>query len=202
MEHLTVAQVNDYVDGELTPEEREAFARHATQCAQCQREIDAIVRVLTRLHQLPADFVPPAGLYDRVVTAARRARQLNVFARAAAILLLAGSAAVSVNLARRPSPDIAQRTPTTAVIALDPAERNLTQAYIATREFLPPQSAAAVQRTIASLDRAINDTRTALRMHPGDHRLLARLARARQTRLRIMADAVSWSQATHQGGAT
>lgn len=202
MEHLTVAQVNDYVDGELTPVERDAFARHAADCAHCQREIDAYRRVLSRLRGLPADFFPPAGVWEGVVAAARRERQLTMFARAAAILLLAGSAAVSVRLAWRPAPDLPQRTASTAVVAPDLGEGELTRAYIAARESLPPQSAAAVQRTIASLDRAIDDTRAALRTHPGDRRLAARLARARQVRLRIMADAVNWSQATHNGGAT
>jgi anti-sigma factor RsiW len=202
MEHMTVAQVNEYLDGELTAAERDRFAQHAAECVQCQREIEAYGRVLSRLRRLPADFVPPAGVWDGVVAAARRERRLRTFARAAAILLIAGGAAVSVYLARRPVPDSPLRAAMTADVAPDPGERELTQAYIAARESLPPQSAAAVQRTLASLDLAIDDTRAALRTHPGDRRLAARLARARQIRLRIMADAVNWSQVTHRRGAT
>ncbi|MEK7381239.1 MAG: zf-HC2 domain-containing protein, partial [Gemmatimonadota bacterium] len=188
MEHLTVEQVNDYVDGELTPAEREAVAQHAAECAHCQREIDAYRRVLVRLRGLPADFVPPAGLYDGILAAARQGRQLTVFARAAAVLLMAGGAAASVHLARRPAPDVPQRAASTAVVAPDPSESELTLAYIVARDSLPPQAAAALQRTVDSLDRAIDDTRSALRTYPGDGRLEERLARARQMRLRIIAD--------------
>jgi anti-sigma factor RsiW len=202
MEHLTVEQVNDCVDGALTPAEREALERHAAGCAQCQREIAAYGRVRTRLRGLPGDFVPPADVYDEVVATARRKRQLTILARAAAVLLMAGGAAVSVQLARRPSPGGPPRAANTAAVAPGPSERALALAYLAVRDSLPPQSAAALQRTIDSLDRAIDDTRTALRTYPGDERLMARLARARQMRLRIMTDAVNWSQAAHQGGTT
>jgi len=202
MEHLTVAQVNDYLDGELTPAEREAFARHAAECGQCQREIDAYQRVLSRLRRLPADFAPPADVYHGIVAAARRERQLTILARAAVILLLAGSAALSLRLAGRPAPDLPLRAESTAVVVPHPGEGELTRAYLGARDFLPPPSLAAVRRTIALLDRAIDDIRVALRTHPDDRHLVARLARAQQIRLRIMADAVNWSQATQQGGAT
>lgn len=199
MGHLTVAQVNDYLDGELTPAERETFGRHVAECAQCQREIDAYQRVLSRLRRLPADFVPPADAYDGVVAEARRGWQLTIVKRAAAILLIVGSAALSVRLARRPGLDLPPATES-AVVAPDPSEGEMTRAYLTASDFLPPQSLAAVRRTIAVLDRATDDVRTALRAHPGDRHLTARLARARQIRLRIMADAVSWSQTTPQEG--
>jgi anti-sigma factor RsiW len=202
MEHLTVTQVNDYVDGNLTPAEREVFARHADECAPCRREIDAYQRVRSRLRALPADFVPPADVYDKVVAAARRGRLLTILARAAAVLLMTAGAALSVQLARRPAPGVPPRPASTAVVAPDASGSELALAYLAARDSLPPQAAVAIQRTIDSLDRAIDDTRAALRTYPGNGRLEARLARALQTRLRIMADAVNWSQAAHQGGAT
>jgi anti-sigma factor RsiW len=190
MEHLTVTQVNDYVDGNLTPAEREVFARHADECAPCRREIDAYQRVRSRLRALPADFVPPADVYDKVVAAARRGRQLTILARAAAVLLMTAARAVGA-LARRPAPGVPPRAASTAVVAPDASESELALAYLAARDSLPPQAAVAIQRTIDSLDRAIDDTRAALRTYPGNGRLEARLARALQTRLRIMADAVN-----------
>jgi anti-sigma factor RsiW len=68
-------RLSEYLDGELTPEERAAFDAHLRECEQCQRELAALRQTRALLRALPTpalprDFSLPA---QPVVVARRRA---------------------------------------------------------------------------------------------------------------------------------
>ena len=200
MEHLTLEQVNDLVDGTPSDQLSVGPSRHLAECALCRQEVEAYRRVHSRLRALLPDYAPPHGMYADIAFALRRRRRLTTFARAAAIGLLAGGTAVTWPIMRR------QAEPSLAWVADAPGtgaestEEALERAFAAATESLPEPSAAAVQRTVASLDKVIAATRNALVEHPQDARLESRYQRAQQLRRRIMGEAVNWSRNAPKGG--
>ena len=58
------------LDGELTPDARDAVEAHLALCADCLREVDGLKRVDTLYRGLPAQTAPPR-FEDRVAKAIR-----------------------------------------------------------------------------------------------------------------------------------
>ena len=69
MTRLECSEVRDlihaYVDGELSPDEREAVASHLGGCEACSRELASLER-LRRLIAAAGTYPPPSDLADRV----------------------------------------------------------------------------------------------------------------------------------------
>ena len=81
-----------YLDGELSPPEKEALARHIETCADCILELE-MLRTFLGLFRAKADITAPAGLADAVFRASRfrrsrRKRPIWLIASALLLILL------------------------------------------------------------------------------------------------------------------
>jgi predicted anti-sigma-YlaC factor YlaD len=66
MEHQQAQELfSDYLDGELPPEEQEAFLSHLQCCAICQKELNTLKQMIHSLSGLPKVPVPHG--FDRKV---------------------------------------------------------------------------------------------------------------------------------------
>ncbi len=61
----THAHLSDYVDGDLSPEERRRVEEHVGVCPQCRRVLRTLRRTLEGLMRLSAD--PRPGVADGVI---------------------------------------------------------------------------------------------------------------------------------------
>ena len=94
--HLSVEQLASYIDGSLTPDERDRVLTHFDQCAECRREMTASRRVIAR--------APGAALRSRWRTLSPAFAMLA----AAALVFVVASPVLRNNRGR----DVAVRAPT------------------------------------------------------------------------------------------
>jgi len=93
----TVELLDEYIDGELSPDLRSRLAAHIAGCDSCRQELEALTRLRESLRNMRAK-APPAGFTEHVLRTARRhhmRRRAGVFAAGAAaaglvIMLVAG----------------------------------------------------------------------------------------------------------------
>lgn len=67
--HPDFELLQDYLDGELVPEQARAIEAHLAECADCAREVASFRLVFERLENLPL-FEPSPALVDRVLAEA------------------------------------------------------------------------------------------------------------------------------------
>lgn len=104
-------RLDDYLDGDLSPLDKEPFVAHLTKCTPCRIAVQAQQRLANLLSAASCQLeVVPAGLLDRITTPAQP-RILQRSAWAAAILAIAAVLLVAVGLSRKP----AKSTPEVAV---------------------------------------------------------------------------------------
>ena len=83
-------RLDAFVDGELAPEEREAFAAHLATCAECQREMHDLM-MLQALAETHAPARRPAAT---VVDLAAHRQRRRWFIAAAALVAAAAAMAL------------------------------------------------------------------------------------------------------------
>ncbi len=92
-DHAWVEQNLDaYVLGGMSADERETIAHHLAGCAECERAVEEARQVEKRLDDLLAEARPDAGLEDRVIQRLRRSTR----SRAGVFRFVAAAAAVLV----------------------------------------------------------------------------------------------------------
>lgn len=68
MDHeTTIARLDDYVLGDVTPEERRDIERHLRDCALCAAELRELSLVMDGLARAPEPVTPPPALKSRVL---------------------------------------------------------------------------------------------------------------------------------------
>jgi anti-sigma factor RsiW len=65
------ARMSDYLDGELTPENRTRMERHLGECQDCRRLLAGLRRIVQGLHFLPP---PGAGVHGARIAVSVRTR--------------------------------------------------------------------------------------------------------------------------------
>jgi len=200
-------RLDDYIDGTLDEAEFQEVELHLAACAACGEEEKRLRFVVAQAAALPAEMRPPRdlwpGIADRI--AAARARPVSRvvprgwgsatwLAAAAAVVLALGA-----TLARVWSPAARQGAAGTGVVqeaawTTDPAllatEREyarataqLMAALDARKAGLPPETMAAVERDMSTIDAALRQVRTALRQDPGNAQLSHMLASTHQKKV-------------------
>jgi hypothetical protein len=140
------ARLPEYMEGDLTGDEREAFERHAESCAHCRPILEELKAIVTSAGAL-GPIEPSRDLWSgiearigtQVVPLGSRRPMPVARTLAAAVVLMAVTAGVTWQLARRGAPD-GQRPPAVAAASNDqPSPTGTTGPVIVTT---PPQVAS------------------------------------------------------------
>lgn len=207
-------RLSEYLDGELRSAERIALEAHLSGCQECQVTLAELRRVVARAQALedepPArDLWPAIGRQigrrpDSVVDlSAHRARRRFAFTvpqlAAAALVLTLGSAAVVRVMIAPPSqtqPALAPAVPTVPPATSVSVARG-TQSYDAAiaeletvlaqyRSQLDTSTIRVLEKSLATIDRAIAEARAALEADPANAYLNQHLARTMRRKLELL----------------
>jgi predicted anti-sigma-YlaC factor YlaD len=192
MTHLDFDRISEFAEsGEPNAASREA--RHLAECAECRDTLRRVHELLLVARALPRDVAPPpevwVGLRDRV---ARRkpARAWSVgrwVAAAAAVVLLAGTAVIlpigrngNIKAKAKGATLTAFDTSAAAVLTVEKryalALDDLRETLASQRAALAPSTVSVVDRSLATIDTAIAETRSALTSDPENRALVDILA--------------------------
>ena len=211
-------RLSDYLDGELSPQERAQVEAHLAGCRECAatlEELRAVARAAAELPELPPERDLWPGIDrrlaprdeagdDRVVELRPRRRVVMTVPQliAAAIALILFSAS-GVWLTVGGTPDagsdsvIAAADPALTPVAFtdfDQALTTLEGEYRTRREELDPETIRVVERNLAIIDLAIEEARAALLADPSSGFLSAHLANAMRQKMDLLRQAATIAQ--------
>jgi anti-sigma-K factor RskA len=185
MTHLTFDQLSELAERPPAAEDREP---HLADCGDCRATLARVRGLISAAHALPREAAPPPELWgalrDRVRREPRvparsrvwRAAWMSLSAIAATVALFVGSMLLSPTQPGRLK-GAKPVTPTVRVVA------NVDQAYVATvdelrraldlqRGALAPTTIRVVERSLATIDSAIAEARSALAADPANQALV------------------------------
>jgi anti-sigma factor RsiW len=212
-------RLSEYLDGELTPDERGACEAHLAACPECLQVLTEL-RGVTGAAEMDADRMPAVdlwpGIQARIAAAGARTttsgRRQFVFTlpqlALAASLLIAVSAGVAFLAAGRSmtrpaaqeDPIQAQAEPLLPASAtveranfadaqFDQAVLDLERVLTERRDDLDPRTVLVIERNLAAIDQAIREARAALDADPANTFLNSHLADARRKKLELLRQA-------------
>ena len=212
--HLSFEQLNDFVDGRLSPAARHEVETHLALCAHCSRDRDRLEGLLVRSRALPDEIVPPPELWSAVrrdiVSAPSSGTPRVWMLAAAALLLIAVSSAVTALLVRRSEPVAVRHEETAtslATVRLPVAARAVDADYQAVireldeslaqrRAQLSPETIAKVEASLRVVDQAIGEARRAFAADPANLDLVDLRAASYQRKLELLRQASELLPAT------
>jgi hypothetical protein len=218
--HPSWEVLNDYVDGVLARDEREATATHLDACTECREQVAELRSLIAAASSVPDEGSPPedlwAGLraelerrkvaslpFDAVrqapappvpIPSAARSWTRPSWLAAAALVLIAVSSTVTALVLRRSAevaPEVATTTFVPAAVAradrafagtLEELEATLT----AGRSALAPETIAVLERSLSTINEAIDEARTALARDPANQALADVLQRNYRQKLELL----------------
>ena len=202
-DHLAWDTLNDLADGVLATGERETAEQHLRACAECAGTLAALREALAGATALPRTVAPPDDLWSdiRSTIDGRKVAPLREGRRgprgwwltprrlaAAAVLLMVASSAATIAVMRSGAGARAVISPPPGPGAMLPvAWQSAERGYLASveelrgqleaqRGRLSPETIAAVERTLATIDVAIAEAREALLRDPANAALSELLA--------------------------
>jgi hypothetical protein len=213
---FAAARLSDYVDDELSPEERAAVDEHLRGCAECRQLLAELEAVAARARVL-SDVSPRSDLWPgiaaRLDTSAQRAPRVlemrdgrrfsftlpQLVAAGLALMVLSGGMVWLARLggARTDFPALVAEAPAPerAPIALpatfadahyDEAIADLQQTLDAGRAKLDPGTVRVLEQNLLAIDRAIEQCRQALAADPANGYLADHLAAAKKRKLALL----------------
>lgn len=189
--------LSDYLDGELTSEDRREVALHLESCADCAEALRELEQVLERARALP-DLAPPRDLWPEIEAQlvawkgapanapapipARRPRTRVVsftwpqlMAAGLAVALLATAAfwlgsRGGQPLAHRPAAPATGKTEMVRSETPQPEDaiKELRQALANGREDLDPATVKVLEQNLSSIERSISEAKAALDADPAN----------------------------------
>ena len=212
-------RLSEYIDGELTPSERDALEAHLMTCPECGQTLQELRAVVTRAGQV-IDREPQndlwAGIAARMQTveiepelaiATSRTKRRVSFSipqlAAASIVLILMSAAMMYMLLRQTNPvqplaqvPAVQQTPAQATVRAvtrnyDSAVNELESVLEHNRNQLDTSTVRVLEQNLAIIDRAIAEARNALSQEPGNQYLSRYLDAAMQRKVQLLRRATS-----------
>jgi len=212
-------RLDDYVDGTLTEAELHEVEIHLAGCAGCAEEERGLRALLARVAEVPREMSPSRDLWPGIAEriAAVRPRPAThgprrIWSWSPALLAAAAAVLVALGgLARVWSPATGRETPTGAVHeaawttdpALLAAEREyarataqLMAALETQKATLPPETMAAVEKDLITIDAALRQVRGAIRQDPANPQLSHMLASTHQKKLDVLQRVVRLSTQT------
>ena len=209
-------RLSDYIDNEIAPADRAAIDAHLATCAECVavvQELRSVAERAASLADVPprrdlwpgvaARLSPPARpsaiwLFRRLVSARRFSFTLPQLAAASLAIMLLSGGVVWMARSGDPRADFpplsADESPRPAAVApagfsdsqYDEAIADLEQTLEAGRTRLDSVTVRILEENLASIDRAIDQSRRALAADPANMYLNRHLADARQRKLSLL----------------
>jgi anti-sigma factor RsiW len=214
-------RLSEYLDGELSAEDRRAVEAHLRDCPACRATVDGLRRVVTRA-QTATDRPAPdlwSGIAARIGAVAtpvvsldahraRRRVALTLPQLAAAAVLLVALSGGTAWVALRPgaprtvamgtrAPEaqvIPAGLPTKAEQSYEAAVTDLEQALEQGRSRLSPKTVAVLEKNLTRIDAAIAEARRALEADPANAYLNSHLANTMQQKIYLLQQANSLVQ--------
>jgi hypothetical protein len=204
-------RLDDYMDGALQAEDLHELELHLGGCPACADEERRLRAVLAGAAALPREVEPPRdlwpGIADRIAAARPRPVATPVMRRvwswsppalaaAAAVVVALGATLAGIwpPAAREAGPTgVVQEAAWTADPTLLAAEREyarataqLMAALEARRGTLLPETVAAVEKDLVTIDAALRQVRGALRQDPSNPQLTHMLASTHQKKVDVL----------------
>ena len=208
-EHPPLERLSALVDHELGAAESAEVERHLGSCPACRAELARLRALLGRVAALPRDAEPPPESWG-VVRARLRPHSARRTWRAhrgwswglraaAAILLVAGSSAITAIALRSRARGVPERVVHTQSGApvLPASARAMERSYgdvvdeltatlDAQRNALAPGTVATLERSLRVIDQAITEARAALAADPANATLLDVLSANYQQKIELL----------------
>jgi hypothetical protein len=209
MTDIWTDRLSDYLDDELSPSERAALEAHVTECRECTGALAELRQVIARASALPSrppaqDLWPgiaprldaPRTVWPFLKRAERRVSFTlpQLVAAGLALMVMSGGGVWVLNhggrattltpVAAAPDPDVLPVT--LADPRYDEAVADLQQTLQDGRGQLDPGTIAILEANLATIDRAIDESRRALAADPANLYLNNHLADARQRKLVLL----------------
>lgn len=204
--HLTETQINDFVDGVLSPAEAGSVAQHVAQCAACRGEVDALRAIVQRVALLPKEITPARDLRADLWACTER-KTLWAWRyplAAAAVLLIVASSTLTMFMMRPQDGPVvkaeASAGPRVDLVNLErqygDEVKELQRTLRQNRTSLSPETVQIMEENLQIIDRAIGEARTALQNDPNSAMLGELLRSAYQRKLELLKQAARSSAAT------
>ena len=184
-------RLDRHLAGQLDPAEARLVDEHLAGCAECRADLEAARFLAAPVAGLRREIAPAADLWVGIAPRLSRGpRRLSVpvwVMAAAAVLLVAGTSAVTVALLRRGSEG------TAPVAAFRQTEARYQEAalevdrlYQRARDSLAPETRLVLERNLAVIERALAESRDALRTDPANRTLEAMVVAAYQRKIEFL----------------
>lgn len=192
-QHLDDQLLSDFLDDALDASERTRADAHLAACGACASRLELMRGVVAQAATLPRSVEVPADEWQRIRARIgarewRGAGTMPWWTRrsallAAALALVIVSSGVTALLLRPEPSDTAQTTPpvieavpaTARVAAIEDeyaaTAQQLERELAARKDALSPETIAAVERSLRTIDAAIAEAREALARDPGSETL-------------------------------
>jgi hypothetical protein len=209
MHDTTTDRLSEYLDDELSPEERATVDAHLQTCAQCRSDLDALRGVMARAATLH-DAAPESDLWPGVAaridgTPVGRPRDAKrrfsftlpqLVAAGLALMVLSGGLVWLARLGGPSTdfPPVAAGEPIAVNFAdgaYDDAIADLQRTLDAARARLDSGTVRVLDENLAAVDHAIGECRKALEKDPANVYLKEYLSATRAKKLRLLREAAS-----------
>jgi hypothetical protein len=199
-------QLGEAVDGTLPPHIQKEMDAHCSGCEACRDLLNDLKDIRAAAAELER-FTPPPAVWAAIAakTAPPPRRQSWVgLAAAAALLIMAGTAGwLALGPGRSPGSESAVELARNAASELHLAEQHYENAItalerltVSTDTALDPAVAAEIAQSLQSIDRAIADSREALKAEPGSFVAQTSLLEALRMKVALLQETVSLMNAT------
>jgi hypothetical protein len=202
MSDMWTDRLSEYVDGDLTEIDRLELEHHLESCSSCRTIVTELKAVVARARALE-DLPPRQDLWPAVARSAKRpSRRVSIsfVELIAASVFLAFISGLTVWVVtgrdRSAAPSSASLSDGSTGVAIVPASSggatydraiaDLLQALDEGRKQLSPRTIEVMERSLSSVDRAIDEAKAALEQDPGNVFLSLHLARERQRKLALL----------------
>jgi hypothetical protein len=210
-DHIDIETLSAFADSELNAVQALRVERHVAACGSCSRALERVRTLVASAKALPREVAAPpevwAAIRGRVPSPASRVPRRwwhnGYLAAAAGIVLVVGTASLMLLAGPNSKAKAAKLASTNAVqvpVVLTAVEQNyaptlaeLRSTLDSQRHALSPSTVRTLERSLALIDSAIAEARTALQADPGSGALVDLLSMSYQRKVEFLRRATTLS---------
>jgi tetratricopeptide (TPR) repeat protein len=181
-QHPAIERLNEYLDQDLDPHDRQKLETHLSQCEECRRALDNLETIVRAASELP-EVAPPERIWESIAASlierkslSRSSRSRSVFfpALAAAAALFVGVSLWLVLRAGETEAPVDQAALAYMVTKeLEAAESHYDKAIVGLEQIiaqndgvLPQELASVLNQNLDLIENAIGESRAAIATEP------------------------------------